>query len=76
MHHQLITISPEIVSGTPVFYNTRVPIKTLFDYLKAGDGLEEFLEDFPSVQKEQAIKLLSLAENLFTLNTLSNEAAA
>ncbi|MFK7900613.1 MAG: DUF433 domain-containing protein [Cyclobacteriaceae bacterium] len=75
MHHQLITISPEIVSGTPVFYGTRVPIKTLFDYLKAGDSLGDFLEDFPSVEKEQAIKLLSLAENLFTLNTLPNEAA-
>ena len=42
MSEQLITISPGIVGGTPVFYNTRVPIKNLFDYLKGGDSLEDF----------------------------------
>ena len=70
---QLITISPEIQSGTPVFYNTRVPVKNLFDYLKAGDTLEEFLEDFPSVRKEQALEVLQLAENIVTLGSVGNE---
>ncbi|MCB0669478.1 MAG: DUF433 domain-containing protein [Saprospiraceae bacterium] len=60
----IITISPEIQSGTPVFSNTRVPIKNLFDYLKGGDTIEEFLNDFPSVQKQQVLTLLDLMENI------------
>jgi uncharacterized protein (DUF433 family) len=59
----LITISPEIQSGTPVFAKTRVPVKILFDYLKNGDSIEEFLSDFPSVKREQVIKLLGLLES-------------
>lgn len=59
MQEQLITISPEIMGGTPVFSNTRVPIKNLFDYLKGGDTLEEFLTDFPAVSREHALKVLS-----------------
>ena len=65
---QLITISPTIQSGIPVFFNTRVPVKNLFDYLKGGDSLEDFLEDFPSVSKEQVQSILKLAENVVTLN--------
>jgi uncharacterized protein (DUF433 family) len=52
---------PEILGGTPVFVGTRVPIATLFDHLKAGDSLDVFLEDFPSVSREQAIALLEEA---------------
>jgi uncharacterized protein (DUF433 family) len=52
-----ITISPNIQSGEPVFSNTRVPVKNLFDYLKAGHSPDVFLEDFPSVKKEQAIQV-------------------
>jgi uncharacterized protein (DUF433 family) len=74
MNKQLITISPEIQSGTPVFYNTRVPVKNLFDYLKAGDTLEAFLDDFPSVSKEQAVEVLQLAENILTFSHFGNEA--
>ena len=59
-----ITISPNIQSGEPVFSNTRVPVKNLFDYLKAGHSLNEFLEDFPSVTKKQAIEVLEHFENL------------
>lgn len=59
--HDIITIDPEIVSGTPVFTGTRVPIQSLFDYITAGDSLELYLEDFPGVKKEQALKLLELA---------------
>ncbi len=51
----LITISSEIQSGTPVFAKTRVPVKILFDYLKSGDTIEEFLNDYPSVKREQVI---------------------
>lgn len=58
----LITISPDIQSGEPVFSNTRVPVKNLFDYLKAGHPLNEFLEDFPSVKKEQAIQVIEQFE--------------
>ena len=61
--NQLITISPNVQSGIPVFFNTRVPVKNLFDYLKGGDSLEDFLEDFPSVTKEQVQGILKLAEN-------------
>ena len=61
MNNQLITIDPEIHSGTPVFAGTRVPIKTLFDHLEAGDALEVFLDDFPSVGRVQAVTVLEEA---------------
>lgn len=52
----------EIMSGTPVFVGTRVPFQTLLDYLEAGQPLSEFLEDFPTVSKEQAIAALEQAK--------------
>lgn len=61
MKTQLITVDPEIHSGTPVFFGTRVPIKILFDHLEAGDPLEVFLDDFPSVSRAQAVALLEEA---------------
>ncbi len=70
---EIITISPNIQSGEPVFTDTRVPVKNLFDYLKAGDTLEEFLQDFPSVKKEQVIELLTFFENIFNLRTTEHE---
>jgi uncharacterized protein (DUF433 family) len=51
---------PDILGGTPVFIGTRVPIKTLFDYLEAGDSVDEFLDHFPSVRREQAISVIEL----------------
>lgn len=51
---QLIIVDPEVHGGTPVFAGTRVPVKTLFDHLEAGDSLEVFLSDFPSVSRELA----------------------
>ena len=51
----------EILGGTPVFVGTRVPVKSLYDYLEAGDSLDEFLESFPSVTREQAVAALELA---------------
>ena len=56
-----ITVDPEIHSGTPVFRGTRVPVKTLFDHLEAGDPLEVFLDDFPSVSRELAVAVLEEA---------------
>jgi uncharacterized protein (DUF433 family) len=59
----LITVSPDRLSGTPVFAGTRVPVQTLIDYLEAGDPLEAFLDDFPSVSREHAIAVLELAKS-------------
>ena len=64
MEGRVIHIDPEILGGTPVFFGTRVPIKNLFDYLKAGHSLNEFLEDFPSVTKAQAVEVIEHFENL------------
>ena len=58
---QIITCAEDVVSGTPVFAGTRVPIAILIDYLKAGDSLERFLEGFPTVKRAQAIAFLDLA---------------
>ena len=63
MKSKLITVDPEIHSGTPVFAGTRVPVKTLFDHLEAGDSLEVFLDDFPSVTREVAVALLEEARS-------------
>lgn len=64
---QMITIDPEIHGGTPVFSGTRVPVKTLFDHLAAGDSLEVFLDDFPSVSRELAIAVLEEARTALIL---------
>ena len=58
---ELITIDKEILGGQTVFKGTRVPVETLFDHLEAGISLDVFLEDFPTVSKEQAIALLDWA---------------
>ncbi|HEX8457548.1 MAG TPA: DUF433 domain-containing protein [Pyrinomonadaceae bacterium] len=62
MHKQIITISPDVLSGTPVFAGTRVPVQTLLDYLKGGDSIDDFLEGFPTVTREQVITFLEEAE--------------
>lgn len=67
MNH-LITIHTDIQSGTPVFYNTRVPVKNLFDYLKGGHTVDDFIEDFPSVKREQAMALLDYVQATVTFN--------
>ena len=66
--NRVITIDPEIQSGEPVFSGTRVPVKNLFDYLKGGETIDEFLEGFPSVSREQVLELLNLAEHTFTFS--------
>jgi len=67
---KLITIDKEILGGTPVFFKTRVPVETLFWHLEDGISLDEFLEDFPSVSKEQAVAVLKLAEKIIVSENL------
>lgn len=63
---EIVHSDPEILSGTPVFIGTRVPVQSLIDHLRAGDPLEVFLEDFPSVRREQAEAALELAGEALT----------
>ncbi|TSD67810.1 DUF433 domain-containing protein [Inquilinus sp. KBS0705] len=64
--NKVINIDNDILNGQPVFTGTRVPVESLFDHLEAGVSLDEFLEDFPSVKKEQAIALLDMANKIVT----------
>ncbi len=67
MHfNEIIHTDKDILGGQPVFLGTRVPVETLFDHLEAGVSLNEFLEDFPTVTKEQAVSLLEMANKLLT----------
>jgi uncharacterized protein (DUF433 family) len=66
----LIAKDPEILGGTPVFKGTRVPIESLFDHLEAGVSIDAFLDDFPSVSKEQAIAILEIANKLLNSKDL------
>jgi len=59
---QLVEVDPEKMSGVPVFTGTRVPINHLFEYLEGGDNLDEFLNQFPSVTREQALGVLELSK--------------
>ena len=58
----IISCSPDILGGTPVFAGTRVPVQTLLDYLEGGDSIDEFLEGFPTVKREQIIAFLEEAK--------------
>ena len=66
MKTRLITSDPEILGGTPVFAGTRVPIKNLTDCLEAGDSIDEFLDDFPSVSRAQVVEFLEEARAQLT----------
>ncbi len=61
---RIMHADPEILGGVTVFVGTRVPVKTLYDYLEAGDSLDEFLDDFPSVSREQAVAALELGRDM------------
>jgi uncharacterized protein (DUF433 family) len=65
---RIVHSDPQILGGVPVFVGTRVPVKTLYEYLEAGDPLDEFLEDFPSVSRGQAIAALELARRITEAN--------
>jgi uncharacterized protein (DUF433 family) len=60
----VISIDHEILGGTPVFSGTRVPVKFFFDYIESGETLDEFLFNFPTVKKNQALQLLEVAKKL------------
>lgn len=66
MDSALIVSNPEILGGTPVFAGTRVPVKNLTDYLEGGDSIDEFLDDFPTVTREQVIRFLEEAREKLT----------
>ena len=66
----LITKDPEILGGISVFNGTRVPIESLFDHLEAGVSIDEFLDDFPSVSKDQAVAILEIANKILNSKDL------
>jgi uncharacterized protein (DUF433 family) len=70
-----INVDPEIMSGTPCFAGTRVPIRNLFDYLEHGHSLDRFLEGFPGVSREQAIAVLQIARQRLTEPAVAAPAA-
>ena len=69
MQSPRVVSDPEILGGTPVFVGTRVPVRILFEHLEAGDSLEVFLEDFPTVSRELAIQVLSDAQAALITDT-------
>ena len=58
-----ISMAPDVLGGTPVFAGTRVPIQTLLDYLKGGESIDDFLDGFPSVSRDQVISFLEMAKD-------------
>ena len=74
MADKLIERNPGILGGTPVFAGTRVPVRILMEHLEAGDRLDEFLDDFPTVTREQAVALLERATAIVVSDSI--EAAA
>jgi len=62
MNTQIIASSPEVMGGTLVFAGTRVPVQTLMDYIKGGESIDDFLDGFPTVTKEQVIAFLEVAQ--------------
>jgi uncharacterized protein (DUF433 family) len=61
MDQRIVTIDPDVMGGTPVFAGTRVPVRTLLDYLEGGETIDQFLEGFPSVSRDQVIAFLEAA---------------
>ena len=68
MVDKVIDRNPDILGGTPVFAGTRVPVRILMEHLEAGDRLDEFLEDYPTVSRTQAIALLERATVMLVCN--------
>ena len=69
MDGKVINIDKEILGGTPVFFGTRVPIKNLFNYLKTGETIGIFLDDFEGVSRNQVIRLLEMSQKLIETST-------
>jgi uncharacterized protein (DUF433 family) len=76
MESKTISSSPDVLSGTPVFKGTRVPFQTLLDYLEGGDSIDNFLEGFPTVKREQVIAFLEeVKERMFDMVKQSETAS-
>ena len=74
---KIIHVDSDILGGTPVFWGTRVPVKNLFDYLETGETIDDFLLDFESVQRKQALRVLELSKKLIETSTsILNESVA
>jgi uncharacterized protein (DUF433 family) len=74
MDKRVINIDPEILGGTPVFFGTRVPVKNLFDDLETGETIENFLDDFEGVSKNQVLRILEMSQKLVeTSSNILNE---
>jgi uncharacterized protein (DUF433 family) len=65
MKEPVVSRDPEIMSGTPVFHGTRVPVQHLLDYIEAGDSIDDFLDGFPTVRREQVIAYLEQSKDRF-----------
>lgn len=63
MEKSVLSCDPDVMGGTPVFFGTRVPVQTLLDYLEAGESIDNFLDGFPSVSREQVIAFLEQAKD-------------
>ncbi len=72
MKDTIIEIDPEKLGGTPVFAGTRVPVQNLFDYIEGGETLEEFIQGFPPVTREQAVAVLELAKRSMLADAAKN----
>jgi uncharacterized protein (DUF433 family) len=70
MKTKVVNINPDILGGTPVFTGTRVPVETLFDHLESGISIDAFLDDYPTVSREQVSQVVALAGKLFTTNNI------
>ncbi len=66
---KIINVDNDILGGIPVFNGTRVPVKNLFDYLETGESIDEFLSDFPSVKKEQVLKIFEYSQKILENST-------
>lgn len=71
MRTKIIKVDPNILAGTPVFNGTRVPVQVLFDHLETGLTIDEFLDDYPSIKKNQVIQVLELARKFFSSSDYS-----
>lgn len=70
MKADVINSNPEIMGGVPVFSGTRVPVETLFDHLERGITIDAFLDDYPTVSKEQVVQVLEFVGKLFTTDKI------
>ncbi|MBI3650619.1 MAG: DUF433 domain-containing protein [Acidobacteria bacterium] len=76
MNIEVISSSPEVMGGTPVFAGTRVPVQTLIDYLEGGESIDDFLEGFPTVKREQIIAFLDEATERMIATASQSESSA